>query len=97
MKIVKQLGSLKINLQSSKSVYAKKEMLEGKISPKEVASNKTSVFEDKSLGKKGEEYKEKEVKLTGDGEECIKCHAMEAYCYSMQQIRASDEPMTRFI
>jgi hypothetical protein len=47
-KISKHLGSLKINLISPKTSYAKLEMLSGSISAKDVASNKTSVFEDKS-------------------------------------------------
>lgn len=39
---------MKINLISPKSNFAKREMLAGRISAKELATNKTALFEDKS-------------------------------------------------
>ena len=42
------LSKMKINMISPKSSFAKKEILAGTISAKEVATNKTGIYEDKS-------------------------------------------------
>lgn len=78
---------------------AKLMMLDGSIEVKDVIQNKSSTYTATSR-KSSQDDGDKKVAPSfpkGHGEECEKCKENEAYCWRMVQIRASDEPMTRFM
>ena len=90
---------------------AKLRMLRGEISAKDVALNKSEAFmSDESLQKYQENIKQETISTNADFykehlrkihggscEECRFCRKKSAYCESMKQTRAADEPMTRFM
>jgi DNA-directed RNA polymerase subunit M/transcription elongation factor TFIIS len=85
-------------MEPNSSVAAKVRMLAGEISPKDVVLNKSSTYAVvQSRKSSGESHEVMKAALTGEGETCEKCHRPEAVCTKMLQIRAADEPMTRFM
>lgn len=86
-------------------------MIEGKKSAKGVAKLEEEAFEGEELRRLRAEklkaiaaenqtgfYDEMKKNINKDAkEECRFCKKLAAYCEDMKQIRASDEPMTRFM
>lgn len=96
-KILKHLKEIRFSMEPTSSTAGKLRMLAGAVPPKEVVANKSSLYVAAQSRKSSDEADIKKLPLTGEGEECERCQQPEAICTKMLQIRASDEPMTRFM
>jgi transcription elongation factor S-II len=86
-------------------------MLAGAITPKELAHDDEELYFDEKTRENIKKnqlaqleesrtgfYDEMKKNINKDAcEECRFCHKKNAFCEDMKQIRASDEPMTRFM
>lgn len=86
-------------------------MMKGDKQLEDIALQKEQAYIDDKQKKKQQQTMQEQFEMTQTGyyekmrkniskdakEECRFCHKKAAYCEDMKQIRASDEPMTRFM
>lgn len=105
------MNSISVRLAREGSLQSKERMLRGEIPPSEVARDDEELYLDEKAKEEIKKFQREQLEANSTGfydqmkkninkdacEECRYCHKRKAFCEDMKQIRASDEPMTRFM
>lgn len=107
----KKVISICTRLARESSKESKEKMLTGEITPKDLSNDNEETYFDQKTKDNIKRIQKEEIERMSTGfyddmkkrinkdasEECRYCHKKKAYCEDQKQIRASDEPMTRFM